>query len=60
MTSVTEQSVVDNEYLKIVDFETVRGVTNFRFRVDTQFDTANPISLTKESLISSEWVERAS
>lgn len=38
VTSVTEKSIVDNEYLKIIEFEMNSGETNFCFRVDTQFD----------------------
>lgn len=60
VTSLTEPLVVDNEYLKLVDFEILRGATNFCFRLDTQFDTASPISLIKESLIPCEWIKEMS
>ncbi|XP_071577665.1 uncharacterized protein [Temnothorax nylanderi] len=58
VTSVTDQFVADNEYLKFVDFERIGGATNYHFRLDTQLDTASPISLIKEKFVPRDWIEK--
>lgn len=49
-----------NEYLKVVEFVKNNNGTNFCFYINTQMDTASPVSLIKENLIPREWMEKLS
>lgn len=51
---------IKNEYVKPVDYAKEKEGTNFNFRIDSQFDTASPISLIKEKLVPRDWIGNAS